>query len=307
MPDESEETKKKKKCFIVTPIDEEGSPMRRHIEGIIDSAIFPVLENDYKIDVAHRIYTPGSIGKQAISSIYEADLVIANLTGLNPNVMYELAFRHALRKPVITIMEKGDKKLPFDVVTERTIFYINDSKGVLELKEELKKQVEALKIIDCNTLDNPIFSALESTIEEKNILGKIKESEPIDANAVKYILDRLDKIENKIENNNKYNNSRNFNKKLIRIIIKNNEKLSYDIRNSISNMISNMIMTIDNTNSTSIRNTDYGFEFMMNQYNNSDYMLESIIKNMLTEALFKIGIDNINFKINIIDIEKSSN
>lgn len=123
----------KKKCFIVTPIGKENDPIRRHMDGIIDAGIKPVLGNEYEISVAHRIYQPGSINKQVIKEIYEADLVIANLTGNNPNVMYELSFRYSLGKPTIVIAEKGTS-LPFDVIDERTFFYVNDFLGVLELQ-----------------------------------------------------------------------------------------------------------------------------------------------------------------------------
>ena len=43
--------KGKKTCFVVTPIDDEGSAMRRHIEGIIDQAITPAIEGDFEIKV----------------------------------------------------------------------------------------------------------------------------------------------------------------------------------------------------------------------------------------------------------------
>ena len=92
-----------KRCFIVTPIGSENDPIRRHIEGIFEAAIRPALEDKYKLIVAHKIYEPGSITKQVISEIYNAELVIANLTNRNPNVMYELAFRHSLGKPIIMI------------------------------------------------------------------------------------------------------------------------------------------------------------------------------------------------------------
>ena len=88
--------------------------------------------------VAHKISEPGSITKQVISEIYDSKLVIANLTNRNPNVMYELALRHAIGKPAIMIAEKGTL-LPADIITQRTIFYQNDAKGVLELRDELKK------------------------------------------------------------------------------------------------------------------------------------------------------------------------
>lgn len=70
----------KKKCFVITPIGGDGSAIRRHIDGIIQAAIIPVLEPEYEVIVAHRISEPGSITKQVIKQIYLDDLVITNLT-----------------------------------------------------------------------------------------------------------------------------------------------------------------------------------------------------------------------------------
>lgn len=111
----------------MTPIGEDKSDIRRHIDGLIDECIVPVMnEKGYNVNVAHRMAQPGSINNQVIAELYYSNLVIANLSGLNPNVMYELAIRHCLRKPVIIIMEKGSGKIPFDTITERTVFYSND-------------------------------------------------------------------------------------------------------------------------------------------------------------------------------------
>lgn len=110
----------------------------------------------YKVDVAHEIYNPGSINSQVINLILDADMVIANLTGLNPNVMYGLAIRHAKRKPVVTIVEKGTT-LPFDVYDERTIFYSNDMLGVEELWTNLLRAVEAAASDEA--VSNPIYRA----------------------------------------------------------------------------------------------------------------------------------------------------
>ena len=98
--------------------------------------VIMALEDKYDLVVAHRISEPGSITKQIITEIYSAKLVVANLTNRNPNVMYELALRHSLGKPVIMIAEKGTP-LPSDIVMERTIFYQNDARGVIELRENI--------------------------------------------------------------------------------------------------------------------------------------------------------------------------
>ena len=59
----------KDKCFIITPIGDDTDPIRRHIEGIIDAALRPALEDKYDLVVAHRISEPGSITKQIITEI----------------------------------------------------------------------------------------------------------------------------------------------------------------------------------------------------------------------------------------------
>lgn len=188
---------KKKKCFIITPIGSESDSIRRHIEGIINAAIYPALEDKYEIVVPHKIPEPGSITKQIISEIYHDELVIANLTNKNPNVMYELAFRHSLGTPVIMIAEKGTT-LPSDIMTERTIFYYNDAQGVLDLRDRLK---EVESTLNFETKSSPIYDMLrELMLEEKIIeLSTTKEDNPdLENTTLRYILEKLDSIENRL-------------------------------------------------------------------------------------------------------------
>ncbi len=184
----------KKKCFVITPIGNDTDPIRRHIDGIIDAAIVPSLGDDYEISVSHRIFEPGTLTKQIIAEIFNADLVITNLTEKNPNVMYELAFRHCLGTPAIIIAEKGTQ-LPADITAERTIFYHNDAKGVLELKETLKSFISE---IDPTEKVSPILDALKDLVSSKKILDSA-DFNSIDSDAFQYILRKLNEIDTKVD------------------------------------------------------------------------------------------------------------
>lgn len=195
------EKEQEKRCFIVTPIGSDTDPIRRHIEGIMEAAIRPALGEKYELVVAHKIYEPGSITKQVISEIYNAELVIANLTNRNPNVMYELAFRHSLGKPVIMIAESGTS-LPSDIIMERTIFYQNDAQGILDLKKDLEK---AESEIDFSKIGSPIYDVLHSIDRDINILQISQNDTQAGQEVLPYILEKLNKLEDVVlatRNNN---------------------------------------------------------------------------------------------------------
>lgn len=176
-----------KKCFVVTPIGHNQSSTRRYADAIIDVVIKPVLKpNDFEVEAAHQITASGSITKQVIEQLLEADLVIANLTELNPNVMYELAVRHCVGKPIIVIAEYGTT-LPFDISDERAIFYTNDMAGVEELKSQLAYAVTAS--MESKEPDNPVYRVTQS-----QVLHKVPSTDDKDS----IILDYMQRLEQSV-------------------------------------------------------------------------------------------------------------
>lgn len=184
------DSKEKKKCFIITPIGNEGSEIRKKADGIIDAVIEPVLNDlDFDILIPHKMNNPGSITTQIIDQILNDDLVVANLTGLNPNVMYELAVRHAVRKPIVCVVENSTK-LPFDIITDRVIFYDDNMFSVSSTKHELTKMID--EAMNQNVIDNPIYRSMK----DKRMLETIDNSKDETATAAyKYLIERFDKIE----------------------------------------------------------------------------------------------------------------
>jgi hypothetical protein len=143
--------KTKKGCFAVTPIGEEGSEIRRRSDQVLKYIIEPVMaELGYETVRADRISQPGLITHQVIEHLIDDELVVADLTGSNPNVFYELAIRHATRKPIVIMIEAGER-IPFDVNQSRVIqFTYKDLDSVDACKKELERQVKTLEVNPAN-------------------------------------------------------------------------------------------------------------------------------------------------------------
>lgn len=179
----------KKTCFVVAPIGSEGTDIRRSTEGLLKAVLKPVLDRfDYEVVIAHEISTLGSITDQVVNNLLEAELVVADLTGLNPNVMYELAIRHCAALPVIVVANKNTK-LPFDVVVERTIFYSDDMHGGVDLARELEKIIIKIQESDA-VADNPVSRAKRAESVREKLMSKADVGD-----VGNYLLEKIDKLE----------------------------------------------------------------------------------------------------------------
>ena len=87
---------------------------------------------------ADDIAQPGRITDQIINAIDTAELIIADLTGNNPNVMFELGYADAARKPIILLNQVIDAT-PFDIKDWRQIGY--DPANLAPARQELVKFV----------------------------------------------------------------------------------------------------------------------------------------------------------------------
>ncbi|HSF84554.1 MAG TPA: hypothetical protein VLG28_02695 [Acidimicrobiia bacterium] len=108
-------------CFIVSPIGDRDSPTRFRADGVFRDIIEPAVARiGLKPLRADHIERPGLISVQMLNCLIHCPLVIADATGNNPNVLYEIGVRHAIGKPLIQIAEVGSE-LPFDIESIRRI------------------------------------------------------------------------------------------------------------------------------------------------------------------------------------------
>ncbi len=115
-----------KRCFVISPIGAADSPERRHADMTLNAIIRPALA---EIGIAFgdvkrgdESIETGMITDHLITEILESDLIVADLSFLNPNVFYELGIAHTAEKPVIHIASH-ETKLPFDNLGHRTVMF----------------------------------------------------------------------------------------------------------------------------------------------------------------------------------------
>jgi hypothetical protein len=106
-------------CFVMMPFSEP-------IGGYYDDLYKPAIERaKLKADRADSdIYGTGKIVEQIWKGITSARVLLAELTGRNANVLYELGLAHALHKPVVLVCSKSNEEdVPFDLRHVRVIYY----------------------------------------------------------------------------------------------------------------------------------------------------------------------------------------
>lgn len=104
----------------------------------------PLIREGYSIKRDKEIPGSSKIFEDILHNIRTAEIIIADLTGQNVNVFYELGIADEKRKYTIQIAQKGEV-LPFDLSQRRTIFYETNQQGLVKLSREILIYVKAYK------------------------------------------------------------------------------------------------------------------------------------------------------------------
>ncbi|MHC4476123.1 MAG: hypothetical protein ACYTEL_10785 [Planctomycetota bacterium] len=107
----------------------------------------------------------GNIIHKIIRGIYESDVVIADITGNNANVFYELGVANALSKPCAMIRCRSDEPFPFDVTSYTILQYENSPRGLNDLKEKVVRLLQTEE-----DLAHPVNDALETVIQRTRLV-----------------------------------------------------------------------------------------------------------------------------------------
>lgn len=186
-----------KKCFVICPIGDEGSEIRRLADESLEFVIGPACKSKgYEVLRSDKISDNGMITQSIIENILQADLAIADLSGRNPNVFYELAIRHSYGLAVIQITRDELTEIPFDVHNVRTIQYDLSASGANKAKEQIENVIETVE--QGNKAFNPVTSVA-------GILNIESGNQTSDINILSELLlkvnglpEQLDRLENNI-------------------------------------------------------------------------------------------------------------
>lgn len=130
-----------KLAFVIMPFSDD-------LSEIFKTIIKPTVESVELVCRRSDDYKTNKVIIQDIwKAICESRIVVADLTNLNPNVMYELGIAHTVGKETILIYQKSgetDIKFPFDLNHIRRIEYENTASGGLKLSRDLRETIESV-------------------------------------------------------------------------------------------------------------------------------------------------------------------
>ena len=158
----------KPKIFVIMPFSDEFFESYEMLKRKFD--------DDYEFSNAGDEDNQQNILADIIKPIYDADIVLADLTGLNPNVMYELGVAHTFCKKTIVITRDDLNQLPFDLKQYRAKDYTTHFVKFDELISYLDKNFRGA--IDGSVIfSNPVkdfidknnINSLHSTMQSETV------------------------------------------------------------------------------------------------------------------------------------------
>ena len=162
-------------CFAAMPFD----PNFDYISEIIRKSAKAANMRYVRGDLRHQ---PGSVMAQIIRDIRSAAVVVADVTGHNPNVFYELGIAHQEKGPGrVVIITQSTAKSPFDVSEFRQLAYTNTPEGLRDLQTALP---EALRQAMHAEPDSEHWSVIRGKLQRtkvivrdlRRLLGEVEEN-----------------------------------------------------------------------------------------------------------------------------------
>lgn len=139
VPEPVPSNRNRRKCFIVMPFGDDN------LQIVYEDFVKPVIYEKCGIDCERGddVFGSSVIVDDIRNSIDRADIVVADLTGKNANVFYEVGICHTLDKPVL-LMAQSIEDVPFDLRHRRVLLYEYSPRGCKKLEKSLQENLLAM-------------------------------------------------------------------------------------------------------------------------------------------------------------------
>lgn len=190
-----------KTAFFITPIGEEGSVVRKRTDDVGKYILVPPLkERGFDLVRIDQEPTPGMVTSKIVRQIAkDSDLIIADTTGSNGNVLYELGIAHSFGRPVIHLADSASD-LPFDI--HNVTHIVIDDDGMIGAAAADKASVDFAATLDIVLADG--FTP-ESPLSAASLVAQLSTSEDPSAQLIIDLYARLDGLANLVERANAVN------------------------------------------------------------------------------------------------------
>lgn len=165
-------------CFIISTIGSENTEERLSANKFLELTREIGEIHHLKVIRADEVSGTSDINTDIIEMVQNSDLCIIDLTGLNPNVMYEFGMRYQTGLPYIVCAKKGTK-LPFDIISRRTIFYgdLEKTNDYREAKKSIRDFINQYEERDYQVSSsvsiNDLYQMIQLVIEKVERIEKI--------------------------------------------------------------------------------------------------------------------------------------
>ena len=230
-----------KTCFIIMPIADMDGYEKGHFDRVYKHLISPAcLKAGYKAVRADDVDKSNYIVVDIMTKVANADMAICDLSGKNPNVMFELGFRQAFNLPTVLLKDKKTSSI-FDIQGLRYTTY-DESLRIDQVEMHINLLASAIKSTS-EPGTNDILSLVQLiSIKPANLPNEVNLSNDtsILLNAITDISNRLAKTEanDKTTLLEHRNRSKNRNKKI--------DNTTYEINNAIISINDELYILNDN-------------------------------------------------------------
>ncbi len=158
---------RKRKCFVIMPFGEKKDLDGQDIDfDDIYRFFFKKAVEDLGVECIRcdEIEEAGSIHEKMFEHIYNADIVVVDITTSNANVFYELGIRHTLAKGVTLLIRRKGTTIPFNIQGLNVVEYDQSKFASIEQAKARIHQIIQNGLIQRHN-DSPVHAVLDLNIE----------------------------------------------------------------------------------------------------------------------------------------------